>query len=78
MDSKSRAVINLEFPGMNSRDEGERDGSSQAGYKLFDGSEDVEKASRGNLPNGTLDQDDETTVEMQKALIMSLRSASDF
>lgn len=64
MNSKSRAVVDLQFPEMNSRDGRERDGSSQAGYKLFYGSEDIEKASPGNLPNGTVDQEDETTVEM--------------
>ena len=69
-------MVDLKFPEMNGRDERERDGSSQAGSRLFDGSEDIEKASPGNLLNGTLDQDDETNVEMQNALIMSLRRAS--
>ncbi len=51
-------MIDLEFPEMDRRNKRERDGSSQAGYRLFDGSEDIEKASLGNLPNETVDQED--------------------
>lgn len=51
--------------------------SSQAGNRLVDGSEDIETASPGNLLNETLNQDDETTVQIQNALLMSLRRASD-
>jgi hypothetical protein len=55
VNSKSRAVIDLEFLEMDSRDARERDGSSQAGYRLYDGSGDIEKAFPGNLPNITVD-----------------------
>ena len=54
-------MVDLKFPEMNGRDERERDGSSQAGSRLFDGSEDIEKASLGNLPDETVYQEDETT-----------------
>jgi hypothetical protein len=37
LNSKSRAMIDLEFPEMEIREGCERDGSPPAGYKLFDG-----------------------------------------